>query len=488
MTHPDQDLRRRRAALAIAGAVVGAGAALAADPFGTYRPEEHLAALALGAAGGAVAGALLPSVGVLSRRAQWGFSAAIALVTALLVHPAGIALAFSWAADRSVAGTALALGGVGALGAGLRRWRPLEILLLAGAPVVLLTTAHHARFLRSPGVDCAALAAQPGVEALSVWPAHVDPQLEGALVYDVVREAPITAAAFVRQGEHAGCGAVVVWHDDGGSTLIEAPFRSGAHEGPATGCWMTARLVLQDGRLFVPLSSYDGALPPRMLSFDVGDSARLTPAAEADLVLDPADVVAHAGRLLVLAYPRRFASDGSSAVAALDPSTLQTLAVSRFEPDGWMTEYLVPAEEALYVTDVLGHLYELDPATLEVRTELTPGASMLGGAVAGPRLFVAAPYRRSALVLDRGSLEILAELPGGDALRDLEVDHARQRLYGIGYGDGRLYGWDLSGSGAALGSLEVGPPLRGMAYEAGRLWTAGGCGVFAVDPTVLEAG
>lgn len=478
----------RRALVGLAGAILGAAAALAGDPFGTYRPEQHLGALLRGATLGGAAGTLLPSLSSLDRRARLLLQGAATLLSLLLLHPAGIAIAFSLAADRRVLWAGLAAGGLTGAAAAWRRWGPLEVGILAAAPLVLMTTGHHVAFLRSPGVDCAALAAQEGVTALSLWPEHVDPALDGALVYDVATDGPYTAAAFVRQGDLAGCGAVVVWHEDGGHVLIEAPFRAGGFASGDQGrCWMTARLVLSDGRLYVPLSSYDGDLPPRLLAFDLGPGPVATAAAEADLALDPSDLVLHDGRLIVLAYPRRFAGDGSSAVAAVDPRTLDTLDLHRFEPDGWMTEYLVPADDALFVTDVFGHLYELDADTLALRRTVRPGASMLGGAAAGERLFVAAPYRRAALVLDRASLEVLAELPGGDALRDLEVDHAAQRLYGIGYGDGRLYGWDLRGAGAALGSLEVGRPLRGLARSGDRIWTAGGCGVLGVQASALEA-
>lgn len=473
----------------LAGATLGAAAALAGDPFGTYRPEQHLGTMLLGAVLGGVAGALLPSLSALERPTRPLLRMAVAVLGALLLHPAGIAVAFSLAADRRVFWAGLIVGVICGGSAALRRLGPVEVGVLAAAPLVLFTTLHHAAFLRTPGVDCAALAEQDGVSALSLWPHHVDPVLEGALAYDVVSEGPYTAAAFVRQGENTGCGAVVVWHVAGGHALIEAPFRTGGLGGEPTntGCWMTARLVLSGTRLFIPLSSYDGDLSPRLLAYELGPGPVASPAAQADLVLDPSDLAMHRGRLIVLAYPRRFAGDGSSAVAAIDPLTLDTLDVQRFEPDGWMTEYLVPADDALFVTDVFGHLYELDADTLALRREARPGASMLGGAAAGERLFVAAPYRRAALVLDRASLEVIAELPGGDALRDLEVDHAAQRLYGIGYGDGRLHGWDLKGAGAGLGSLEVGRPLRGLARRGDRIWTAGGCGVLGVETSALEA-
>jgi hypothetical protein len=478
----------RRVAVGLAAATIGAAAALAGDPFGTYRPEQHLLALSLGAALGGTAGALLPSLAELDRPLRTGLEVVSCLLIALLAHPAGIAVAFSLAVDRRILIAGLLLGALAGGIALARRLGWLEIAVLLAAPLVATTSLHHATFLRSPGIDCAAVGEQPGVTPWSVFPDHVDPALEGALVYDVVANREWIAAAFVKQRDGAGCGAVVVWDPLGRHLLIEEPFRTGGPGGdPGDGCWMTARLVVEGDRLFVPLSSYDGSLRPRLLAYDLSEGPAATLAHAVDLAVDPSDLAMHDGRLFVLSYPRRFAGDGASAVAVVDPGTADTLHIERFEPDGWMTEYLVPSGDALFVTDVFGHLYELDVDTLAVRREVRPGASMLGGAAAGGRLFVAAPYKQEAWVLDQGSLKVLAKLPGGDALRDLEVDHARQRLYGIGYGDGRLYGWSLKDAGRSLGSLEVGRPLRGMALQAQRIWTAGGCGVFEVNSDALEA-
>jgi hypothetical protein len=154
-----------------------------------------------------------------------------------------------------------------------------------------------------------------------------------------------------------------------------------------------------------------------------------------------------------------------------------------------MTEYAAPSvkDGLLYVTDVFGHLFEVQLKDFSTRRTVRPGASTLEAAVWDNVLLAAAPYARAVLQIDRESLSILGRLPAGNAMREIVTDPQRDRVFSTSYGDGSLYGWQLSEPGGASkksGSLSLGSPLRGLDFlpRSGDLLVGSGCGVFRIDP------
>ena len=486
--------RVHRGLAALIGALLAAPAALSLDPFGIYMPEERLGTIALGGLLGGVLGAAL--AGFLRRPGRRGTVLGLGLfaATGIATHSAGIAVMFSLAVDRRVLFVALGLAAVLAIGALAARLRLAEALILGLLPPILLCNIQQARFLRDPGVDCAPLMRADGVTAIAPWPDPGHPALQRSLLYDVVADEDdgVVMAAFIRQrSDVVGCGVIGAWGPDGEAAVLEEPFvREG---GP---CFMTARLLLDRERdvLWLPLSSYDGALPPRLQSwrYAVVDG-RLTfeRLHDGPLVLDPSDLRLDGDRLVVLSYPRRFEKNGASRLALIetaDPRAPQVVAQADFEPDGWMTEYLVVQGDVIYVSDVFGHFYEVRTSDLRVLREVKPDASTLGMAVWKDHLFVAAPYRRELLVMDRSSLEVVGALPAGNAMREVALDGRAGRVFATAYGDGVLHGWQIGGDGALTplgrGGIELGSPMRGVHVlpRSGDVVVGGACGVFRLDP------
>lgn len=483
---------RHRAIAAGVGALLIATAALSLDPFGIYMPEERLGTLALGALVGALVGA--GAAGLLRREGRAGtlLGLGVFAATGIATHSAGIAVMFSLAVDRRVLFVALGLAVLVVIASLIGKLRLAEALILGLLPPILLCNVQHARFLRDPGVDCAPLAQAAGVTPLALWPDPGHPALERSLLYDVVGDEDdgVAMAAFIRQaGDVVGCGAVAAWGPTGAATVLDAPFVA------SDPCFMTARLLVDRERdvLWLPLSSYDGALPPRLQAwrYGVDEAGRVTfeRLYDGPLVLDPSDLRLQGDQMIVLSYPRRFEKAGASRLAVIDiadPTSPTVLRQADFEPDGWMTEYVAPAGEVLYVSDVFGHFYAVRTSDLQVLKEVKPDASTLGMAVWKDHLFVAAPYRRELLVMDRASLSIVGALPAGNAMREVALDERAGRVFATAYGDGVLHGWQIGADGAlvSMGSLELGSPMRGVHVlpESGEVLVGGACGVFRVDP------
>jgi hypothetical protein len=249
--------------------------------------------------------------------------------------------------------------------------------------------------------------------------------------------------------------------------------------------------------LIVPTASYGSSLSARLLvyeySLDGNDLVRLKRLHAGVLPIDPSDMLLLGEDLIVLGYPRRFEEDSSSKIVRIslsNPLSPVVTAVAPFEPQGWMTEYVTPAidDGLLYVTDVFGHLFEIAQEDLSVLRKVRPGASTLEAAVWKENLFAAAPYARSVLRIDRKSLRIEDRLRAGNAMREVEADPARDRLFATAYGDGVLHGWSFktgSWRPTAHGALRLGSPMRGLALlgESGDVLVGAGCGLFRVSPS-----
>ena len=485
-------LRARGIGAAVCG-LLGAPAMLTVDPIGIYEPERRLDVLAKGALLGALAGAA--AVGPLlrasdgARKPVW-LPWMLALVVLWLSHSNLIALSFTYAVAPKIAFGALALSAACVLWLWLGRKLTLPAAAVIGlVPLLIPTAVHHARWLRGPFGDCAARAEQPGVSFFGTFPDHDHPDLRGCVMYDVIadEERGLVFGGYIRQ--RVGVGAAVLSMRDrkGGHLTRTERYWQGDDR------WMLNVMSIEPRtrRLWTLLASYEARLDPYLETFRYGATdagLTLEHLRETTLPLDPSHSTKAGDRILVLDYPRRYDDVTSSRIAAIDVDDPSKSEVAIVHKDGWMTEYMIVDEKtrSVFVTDIAGHLFELDLDTLEKRREQWVRISMLGGALDDQYLYIAAPYRRAVVVLDRENFELIAALPCGNAVREVEIDLVRERLYATSYGDGTVCAFDLEDEGAFMGKVRVGTPLRGLHVmnESGNVLAGGGCGLAEIDPNV----
>jgi len=491
---------RHRLSAGLVGGLLAVPVAMTFDPYGIYAPEDHLSTTLLAAAAGSTVSALSAPILRLKGLGGRALSTISVLVVLVVCHGAGLSTMFSLAVGRNVLYFSLLLSVIIGAWSLYRNCRLAEAIIIALLPPLLLCTAQYALFLRGPNIDCNEVASRAGVSAVALWPNLGDTSLAGSVPYDVLGddEEGIVFASLVDQRDRPGCGSLAAWGPELGPPLVmtdelRAPEASGAAQ-----CRVTMRMRLDPKRnlLFVPAASYADTLDPRLLIYryelTAGGGVGVSLVHSGPLPIDPSDMLLIDETLVVLGYPRRFGENSAGRLASIDisdPTKPQVERVVNFSPGGWMTEYAAPSvkDGLLYVTDVFGHLFEVQLKDFSTRRTVRPGASTLEAAVWDNVLLAAAPYARAVLQIDRESLSILGRLPAGNAMREIVTDPQRDRVFSTSYGDGSLYGWQLSEPGGASkksGSLSLGSPLRGLDFlpRSGDLLVGSGCGVFRIDP------